>query len=285
LGRSFVEVVMKRGLVLLMAVVMVGAAACSQGDEDDESSGGKATSSSASSTSTTAPSTSSTSSTSSTTTAPPSTTTTASTVPPGPPQPGASGPDVQALQRRLEELHYWVGPTDGRYGELTKQAVYAFQKVNGLPVDGKVGPATQAKLDHPVAPPHQSTSGVVWEVDKARQVLMVVRDGQVLWIWNTSTGTEKPYVHEGVRHMADTPVGHLTFTREIDGWRKAPLGMIYRPKYFHPDGIAIHGYSHVPPYPASHGCVRLTNPAMDAVWATGLATVGTPIWVYGQSPV
>jgi lipoprotein-anchoring transpeptidase ErfK/SrfK len=124
----------------------------------------------------------------------------------------------------------------------------------------------------------------VWEVDKTRQVLMVVRDGQVLWIWNTSTGTEKPYTHNGVHHMADTPVGHYTFTRQIDGWRNGPLGLLYRPKYWHPDGLAIHGYSNVPPYPASHGCVRVINPAMDAIWSSGLAPIGTPIWIYGHSP-
>lgn len=230
--------------------------------------------------------------TTSTTTTPPTPPTPTTTEPPpttAPPSPaslgpGAHGREIVELQERLQGLRYWVGPLDGDFGLLTQQAVYAFQKVNGLDVDGRVGPATRARLADPVAPVPQSTAGVVWEVDKAKQVLMVVRDGRPEWIWNTSTGTERPYTHDGRQLMADTPVGHLAFTWQVDGWRHAPLGLLYRPKYFHPDGIAIHGYSSVPPYPASHGCVRVTNAAMDAIWATGLAPLGAPIWIYGRSP-
>ncbi|MGC1210903.1 MAG: L,D-transpeptidase [Micromonospora sp.] len=43
-------------------------------------------------------------------------------------------------------------------------------------------------------------------------------------------------------------------------------GEVSRPKYFEEQGIAIHGYTSVPPYPASHGCVRVTLPAMDWLW-------------------
>ena len=32
-------------------------------------------------------------------------------------------------------------------------------------------------------------------------------------------------------------------------------------------------------------CVRVTDAAMDAIWATGLAPLGAPIWVYGRSPI
>jgi lipoprotein-anchoring transpeptidase ErfK/SrfK len=260
------------GLLVAAALIAGSAAAC--GNDDDPTAGSPsttATTSTVPTTTTAAPTTAATT----TTTAPPPTTTTS-------PAPAL---DVARVQRRLQELHYWVGPLDGDYATLTEQAVYAFQKVNGLTVDGSVGPDTLARLDAPVAPVPQSTQGVVWEVDKTKQVLMVVRDGRVEWIWNTSTGTEQPYTFNGRRLMADTPVGHYTFTREIDGWRFAPMGRLWRPKYFHPDGLAIHGYSSVPPYPASHGCVRVTNAAMDAIWSTGLAPVGASIWIYGESPV
>jgi lipoprotein-anchoring transpeptidase ErfK/SrfK len=40
----------------------------------------------------------------------------------------------------------------------------------------------------------------------------------------------------------------------------------------------------VPPYPASHGCVRLSNAAMDFFWNQYLAPIGSPVWVYGVSP-
>jgi hypothetical protein len=53
-----------------------------------------------------------------------------------------------------------------------------------------------------------------------------------------------------------------------------------RPRYFHPDGIAVHGYPSVPPYPASHGCARVSEEAMDMVWARDLMPVGSAVRVY-----
>lgn len=135
----------------------------------------------------------------------------------------------------------------------------------------------------PSSPP-RSGGGAVFEVDKSRQVLLYVVDGQARWVWNTSIGSERPYTHDGRQLLADTPPGDSTIGWQVDGWRDGALGRMWRPKYFHPDGIAIHGYGSVPPYPASHGCVRVTVPAMNAIWADGLTPVGTAIHVYGTSP-
>ena len=55
--------------------------------------------------------------------------------------------------------------------------------------------------------------------------------------------------------------------------------MLWRPKFF-VGGIAIHGDSYVPAHPVSHGCVRVTNQAIDWIWATGSDPIGTPVWVY-----
>ena len=195
-----------------------------------------------------------------------------------------SGPQVEKLQRRLVELGYWLGVVDGVFGETTRQAVYAFQKLNGLPTDGVAGGATLAALDRAGRPVPTSTSGDLVEVDKTRQVLFVVRGGQAHLVFNTSTGTERPYTFEGRTYQADTPVGRFTITRQIDGVHESDLGVLYRPKYFHPDGIAVHGSSSVPPYPASHGCVRVTNAAIDYLWSSGLAPVGSAVWVHGTSP-
>jgi lipoprotein-anchoring transpeptidase ErfK/SrfK len=40
-------------------------------------------------------------------------------------------------------------------------------------------------------------------------------------------------------------------------------------------GYALHEYPDVPPYPASHGCVRV--PAGESVVVWEFATLGTPI--------
>ena len=59
---------------------------------------------------------------------------------------GSSGENVRKVQRRLIQYDYLSGTADGRYGEKTRDAVRLFQRRNGLPVDGRVGPATAAAL-------------------------------------------------------------------------------------------------------------------------------------------
>ncbi|MDZ7674429.1 MAG: L,D-transpeptidase family protein [Acidimicrobiales bacterium] len=216
-----------------------------------------------STTTTTAPTT--------TTTRPPTTTTTTTTTtaPPEPPvlQRGAEGPVVTALQERLLELNFWVPAADGRYGPVTAQAVMAFQKSAGIARDGIAGPQTMAVLDD-ATPVAAREGGDHVEVDLERQLMLVVHDGRT-FVFNTSTGTQ------GWR----TPPGRFEITRQIDGVRRAPLGDLYRPKYFN-RGIALHGSASIPGHPASHGCTRLHDTVVDMIWADGLAPIGTPVWVH-----
>ncbi|MCZ7536417.1 MAG: L,D-transpeptidase family protein [Acidimicrobiia bacterium] len=193
---------------------------------------------------------------------------------------GATGPEVVDLQNRLTSLGYWLGSADGSYDLLTEQAVTAFQKVEGLPRTGRVDQGTQIAMRDAERPLPRSTSGYVVEVDKPRQVIMVARNGRTEWIINTSTGTERPYTFEGRTYLADTPVGTWHVFSQVNGVRVGPLGALYRPKYFHVDGIAFHGYSSVPSYPASHGCVRMTNAAIDWVWAADIIPMGSTVLVY-----
>src|SRR6266702_4534882 len=64
---------------------------------------------------------------------------------------GMTGADVKALQSRLAALKYYPGPIDGAFGTDTLEAVWAFQEVQGLTVDGVVGTATKNALVHPRA--------------------------------------------------------------------------------------------------------------------------------------
>jgi len=192
---------------------------------------------------------------------------------------GAKGERVVALQQRLAELGYWNGKADGTFGGQTQQAVYALQKAADLTRDGVVGPKTQKALDEGVRPKARSTSGRVIEISKKRQLLMLVNDGEVTQIFNTSTGSYENYEHDGQTYLADTPSGRFKVSRQIDGWRNAPLGMLWRPKYFN-GGIAVHGAHSVPPYPASHGCARLSIAAMNHLWATDGIPLKTRVWVY-----
>lgn len=193
---------------------------------------------------------------------------------------GESGPAVLALQERLSDLGYWLGTPDGTYGQLTRQAVMAFQKAQGLGRDGTAGPVTLAALEAATRIAPREASGTHLEIDLARQILIVVEGGQTRWVINTSTGNGEAYADPGGgTAVAATPPGRFTIQREIDGLRHAPLGTLYRPKYFN-GGIAVHGSGSIPAHPASHGCARVTNAAMDLLWSSGLAPVGTPVLVY-----
>jgi peptidoglycan hydrolase-like protein with peptidoglycan-binding domain len=212
----------------------------------------------------------------------PATPSTAATTPAPKPQKlktGAKGAKVLALQHRLTELGYWNGKADGTFGSLTQQAIYALQKAAGLGRDGVVGPKTQKALDQGVRPSAKSKSGHLVEINLKRQLLMLVDDGKVTQIFNTATGSNQHYEFEGNTYLASTPRGHFTVSRQIDGQRDGPLGPLWRPKYFN-GGIAVHGAPNVPPYPASHGCARLTNAAINWIWANNKIPLKTKVWVY-----
>jgi peptidoglycan hydrolase-like protein with peptidoglycan-binding domain len=206
----------------------------------------------------------------------------ATSTPPPKPQKlkaGVKGAKVLALQHRLTELGYWNGKADGSFGSLTTQAVYALQKAAGLGRDGVVGPKTQQALDQGVRPTAKSKSGHIVEINLKRQLLMLVDNGTVTQIFNTATGSNQHYEYKGETFLADTPTGHFTVSRQIDGQRDGPLGPLWRPKYFN-GGIAVHGAPNVPPYPASHGCARVTNAAINWIWANNKIPLKTKVWVY-----
>ena len=176
---------------------------------------------------------------------------------------------LAAQQQRLAELGYWLGPVDGRFGSLTAHAVTAFQKAEALPRTGELDAATNDRLAVATTPVARSGGGTVLEIDLSHQILLVAVDGVVTRIYDIATGAA----------ATPTPAGRFEIYNQIDGFRHAPLGTLYRPKYFN-GGIALHGYTSVPTEPASHGCVRLTYPAMDDLWASGAAPIGASVWVY-----
>jgi lipoprotein-anchoring transpeptidase ErfK/SrfK len=192
---------------------------------------------------------------------------------------GDAGAAVKRVQQRLSALGYWLGPADGEYGDLTRQAVMALQKAAGISRDGIYGPASRRALDAETRPRARTTSGNAVEVDLGRQLLLVVQAGRITHIFNTSTGSGQTYTSRGAQHVAVTPTGRYSFYRAVDGEDRSPLGVLWRPRYFN-GGIAVHGFSSVPPYPASHGCVRVSNAAMDMIWSAGIMSLGRTVLVY-----
>lgn len=201
---------------------------------------------------------------------------------------GSSGENTKFIQLRLAQLGFWNSGTDGQYGLTTKQAVMAFQKYLGLDPTGKVDDATAAYMTNVTERAHGAAdTGTLVEIDKAKQLLYVIVDGKTQWVFNTSTGNGQPYIEddkntpgEKITGVALTPEGLFKTNRERpEGWWEGDLGQIYRPKYFR-GGIAVHGSNSIPNYPASHGCVRVSVPAMDFIWASGLVPLGTTVWVH-----
>jgi peptidoglycan L-alanyl-D-glutamate endopeptidase CwlK len=77
-------------------------------------------------------------------------------------KPGATGPEVKKLQKKLKALGCNPGRIDGAYGPVTMAAVRAFQRSRGLPADGIAGPQTLAALgSQPKASPSSEPGGMI----------------------------------------------------------------------------------------------------------------------------
>lgn len=180
--------------------------------------------------------------------------------------PGVHGPQVVALQRRLAALTYLpAGYSTGTFDYRTEQAVIAFQGWESLARDGVAGRRTLARLRVASAPRAWSTTTRHIELHMAQQVLLLVGDGRV----------------RGAIHVSTAAPGHVTPTGTYTIYRKEQMSwsvpfQVWMPyaSYF-TGGYALHEYPDVPPYPASHGCVRV--PAGDSVVVWQFATLGTPI--------
>ena len=175
---------------------------------------------------------------------------------------GSHGPAVRFLERRLRELHYALRGVNAHFASDTRDAVYAFQKIKGMARSGVVGSLTWRRLLSAHTPKAAVPRGTHIEVDKSKQVLFEVRRGKVFRVAHVSTGA-----------TGNTPIGRWRVYRKTAGFNV--LSMYYS-LYFH-GGFAVHGYHSVPPFPASHGCVRVP------LWyAHGLYErwgLGTPVYV------
>jgi lipoprotein-anchoring transpeptidase ErfK/SrfK len=199
---------------------------------------------------------------------------------PSPRKPALPTYDVKAVQSQLASLHYYAGAIDGERGPAFHSAVMAFQKVQGIGADGIVGKGTLAALKTPRTPALKASApSERVEVDLTKQVLYVVKSGAIVRILPVSSGNGNTYLQKnGHKAKALSPVGWYQIQRVIHGVREADLGKLYDPQYFY-RGWAIHGSNSVPPWPASHGCIRVTR--TDAKYLLGALHVGMSVYVYG----
>jgi hypothetical protein len=213
--------------------------------------------------------------------------------------PGSDPALVQAYEQRLTDVRFDPGRVDGSWDQAMTYAVHALQHFRGATVSGRLFeedrlalqtlqyPAPLVQPNDYVPTPETNRT----EIDITRGVLTLYENSQVRLISTISTGSGEHYCYNSPRdnpvericEFAFTPSGRYAYDYFYKGWHKSPLGQLYNPYYFN-KGIAVHGYEEVPPYPASHGCVRI--PMHIAEYFHDLVNNDDVVYVFGgQDPV
>ena len=179
---------------------------------------------------------------------------------------GAHGPAVRLLQDELARRRYEV-PVSGYFDEATGRAVLAFRKVCGLERIESANAGVFQLLREGAGHFHvrYRGDGNHIEADLSKQVLVEVeRGGRVRHIFTMSSG--KP--------STPTVLGRFRVYSKTPGTNSE--GMVDSNYFIR--GYAIHGYAEVPPYAASHGCLRIPIPNAASVFAW--VQLGYPVDVY-----
>jgi hypothetical protein len=179
--------------------------------------------------------------------------------------PGDRNGSVRLFNRLLAGQGYFTAHGK-RYGTKTGLAVMAFRKVNGMKRTHNASPRIFKRLaagrgGFRLRYPHK---GKHVEVDISKQVMVLANHGKPQHTFHVSTGAP----------ATPTIRGHYRFYMRQAGFNSH--GMYYS-VYFR-GGYAIHGYRSVPPYPASHGCVR--NPIPESKFIYRWVSLGMSIYVY-----
>jgi hypothetical protein len=174
---------------------------------------------------------------------------------------GTSGADVRALLRHLSDIGFHTPGSGGRYTFPASEVTLAFQKAYGLPrtyVWGQREWRLVSTLKH--GPSVKFTgAGTHIEVDKGRQILMVVTNGKLVGTIAVSSGA-----------TGNTPLGNFSIYQRGGSHLFRFMGFI--------GNFGIHGYVPVPSFPASHGCVR--EPMWAASWTWNHSKIGTKVHIY-----
>jgi lipoprotein-anchoring transpeptidase ErfK/SrfK len=195
-------------------------------------------------------------------------------------KPGMRGRAVRLLQKRLAALKYYPGRVTGRFGSNTLEAVWAFQETQGLHPRNAVGAAMQRALASPRPPKVLVPRGgrLRIEVNLKDQVLVLYKRNHVALVSHVSSAGGYYFCSPNGCGDAVTPTGDFTTLSFVPGWVSAPLGQLYNPVFFIGTIYAIHGDTHVPLRPRSHGCVRIPVD-VAAFFHTLIPTPGTPVYI------
>lgn len=180
---------------------------------------------------------------------------------------GATGPYVKGMLTGLKRLAIRVPGTGTRFSTQVKDSVMAFQKAYRLRRTYVFDARNWRKLDGArTIKPRRRSPATHLEVDKGRQILMVVKKGKVAGLIAVSTGA-----------TGNTPEGSFRIQQKHPYTTSGYGGILVRTMGF-VGNFAIHGYSPVPPYPASHGCIR--EPIWACSWVYDQSWVGEALFIY-----
>jgi hypothetical protein len=180
---------------------------------------------------------------------------------------GARGPYVRGMLTALQRLRFRVPNLGTAFTAQVKDSVMAFQKAYRLPRTYVFNTACWRKLDGAkLIKARYSSPSTHIEVDKGRQILMIVKGGKPWGIIAVSTGA-----------TGNTPEGRFRVQQKHPYTSSGFGGTLVRTMGFLGD-FAIHGWVDVPPYPASHGCVR--EPIWACYWTYDNSWVGETVYVY-----
>ena len=140
--------------------------------------------------------------------------------------------NIREAEQRLSDLGYWTGPIDRVLDAASRQALIAFQKVEGRKRTGRLTLKELEALRSATRPAPLEAGPFHVEVDLVRQVLFIVHDGgTVSKILPVSSGNDKEFDTLEATLTAVTPRGRFNISRRIPGWRKSELGLMYYPGY------------------------------------------------------
>jgi hypothetical protein len=188
--------------------------------------------------------------------------------------PGEPGRSPRALEQRLDDLGFLATQVEpGDHEERLGVAVLGFEKWAGLPRDGVLSAEDAAVLRRTVRPEPVSRAGPGRRIEVMldRQVALLIEHDRVLRVVHISSGA----------WGTSTPAGSFrVFRKERYSW-SVPFKVWMPWASYFTGGIAFHEYSYVPPYAASHGCVRVNR--FDARRLFAFAVTGTPVRVVYDS--
>jgi peptidoglycan hydrolase-like protein with peptidoglycan-binding domain len=180
--------------------------------------------------------------------------------------PVLGGSVTRLFQKHLARMKYAVSRT-GVFDDATARAVMAYRKVNGMP---RTYSPSEAVVRGVLAgdgafKPRYPGNGRHVEADISRQVLALInRNGRVHRVYHTSTGAP----------ATPTVLGRFRVYRKSPGTNAK--GMVHSSYFIR--GYAMHGYASVPPYNASHGCLRVPIPNAWSIYSW--VRMGTVVRVY-----